>query len=39
MTKNLVTNDIYDAMAADLLLSAVQMESPRRGITGIIPSN
>jgi len=39
MTKNLVTNDTYDARAAGLLNSAVQIESPRRGMSRIIPSN
>jgi len=39
MTKNLVTNDKYDARPAGLLNSAVQIESPRRIMSRIIRSN
>ena len=39
MAKNLMTNDTYDARAAGLLNSAVQIESPRRCMSRFIPSN
>jgi len=39
MAKNLMTNDTYDARAAGLLNSAVQIQSPRRRMSTIIPSN
>jgi hypothetical protein len=39
MAKNLMTNDSYDARAAGLLNSTVEIESPRRLMSRIIPSN
>jgi hypothetical protein len=39
MAKNLMTNDTYDAMAAGLLNSTVQIESARRRMSRILPSN
>jgi hypothetical protein len=39
MAKNLMANDTYDARAANLLNSTVQIESPRRRMSAIISSN
>jgi len=39
MAKNLVTNDTYDSGADGLLNSTVQVKSPRRRVSRIIPSN
>jgi len=39
MPKNLMTNDTYDARAVGLLNSTVQIELPRRHMSGILPSN
>jgi len=39
MAKNLMTNDAYDARAAGLLNSAMQIEPPWRRMSKILPSN